>query len=315
MRLYSPPFVIAPTRAATLSLQQRVREQHMQRVLLCGYCLSEDQRWLLAVCTDNRGELLETCTINIHIPNRNRRKKASARRIGLHKLWDFILSVLSTNVSPWRLVIGRFGRIGHGELMGWAGLLSRKNLQRASRQLRDMCGMCSLLQPDELYPCIQSACLVSMEMHGSIVVMPDTLKVEERQSSKCPLSTPRDASVTHILVMPTSATASVSLSPLILTVTLSLDALNSCSSTRLTVNDVHVRVKPVITGDLLFSFCYQSGHSGNDNQPHNDDVMDTNFGIEDDFMGIGIGGIDDMPNLDDIFQFDMTMIDSGGAYQ
>ena len=163
----------------------------------------------MGVCTDDCGELLETCTINIDIPNRNRRKKASARKIGLRKLWDFILSVLSTSVSPWRLVIGRFGRIGHGELIGWAGLLSRKNLQRATRQLRDLCGMCGCLAVDEL-PCIHSACLVSMELHPSVIVLHDTLKLEERQSSKCQLTTPRDASVTHILVMPMSANASVS---------------------------------------------------------------------------------------------------------
>jgi hypothetical protein len=39
-------------------------------VLYCSYCLSEDQRWLLAACTDEQGELMETVTINIEIPNR-----------------------------------------------------------------------------------------------------------------------------------------------------------------------------------------------------------------------------------------------------
>jgi len=29
---------------------------------------------------------------------------------------DFILGVISTGVHPWRLVIGRLGRMGHGEL-------------------------------------------------------------------------------------------------------------------------------------------------------------------------------------------------------
>ena len=220
LRLYSPPFIIAPTRAACLALtgsgtstgSASSSPPPASRVLLCGYCLSEDQRWLLGVCTDSCGELLETCCINIDIPDRNRRKKASARKIGLRKLWDFILSVLSASASPWRLVIGRFGRIGHGELCGWAGLLSRKNLQRATRQLRELCALCGALSVDEL-PCIHSACLVSLEMHATLRVLHDTLKLEERQSSKCQLSTPRDASVTHILVMPTSATASVSRQP------------------------------------------------------------------------------------------------------
>lgn len=68
-------------------------------VLYLSYCLSDDQSWLLATATDDRGEIFETATINIDIPNRKRRKRASARRIGLQKLMDFILSVMSQGVS------------------------------------------------------------------------------------------------------------------------------------------------------------------------------------------------------------------------
>lgn len=39
-------------------------------VLFVGYCLSHDQRWLLASCTDQHGELLETCIISIDVPSR-----------------------------------------------------------------------------------------------------------------------------------------------------------------------------------------------------------------------------------------------------
>ena len=39
-------------------------------VLYLSYCLSEDQRWLLASATDEKGEILETQTISIHIPQR-----------------------------------------------------------------------------------------------------------------------------------------------------------------------------------------------------------------------------------------------------
>lgn len=52
------------------------------------------------------------------LPHRSRRRKASARRFGLQKLMDFILGVMSQGVTPWRLVVGRVGRIGHGELKG-----------------------------------------------------------------------------------------------------------------------------------------------------------------------------------------------------
>ena len=112
-------------------------------VLYVSYCLSEDQRWLVASCTDERGELVDSCTIGIDVPNRlvllvasfhdlkesfffnsnslrtrcrTKRKRVSVRRFALQRLMDFILGVISTGVHPWRLVIGRLGRMGHGEL-------------------------------------------------------------------------------------------------------------------------------------------------------------------------------------------------------
>ena len=118
-KLFSPPFVLAPQKDTQSQLAESWGERvENGGVLFCGYCLSEDQRWLVAVCTDQNGELLETACINVEIPNRNRRKKASARKIGLSKLWDFLLGVMSKTASSWRLVIGRFGRMGHGELKG-----------------------------------------------------------------------------------------------------------------------------------------------------------------------------------------------------
>ena len=87
-------------------------------VLFVNYCLSEDQHWLLATCSDEQGELVKTAVINVEIPNKTRRKKASARRVGLRRLMDWVLSVMAMALVPWRLVIGRIGRIGHGELRG-----------------------------------------------------------------------------------------------------------------------------------------------------------------------------------------------------
>ncbi|XP_055863166.1 mediator of RNA polymerase II transcription subunit 13-like isoform X2 [Biomphalaria glabrata] len=211
MKLYSPPYILASTKSKQNQIMEAKTD--MQTIVFCGYCLSEDQRWLIAVCTDEKGEMMEHCTINIEIPSRNRRKKASARRPGLQKLWDFILSVVSLTCYPTRLVIGRFGRMGHGELKGWSGLLSKKNLHSASRRLKDMCGQCSVMGPSEV-PCVLSVCLTSIETHPSFQVVADTLKPEEKQSSSIPLQTPRDASVTHILVFPTSATAQVNANPL-----------------------------------------------------------------------------------------------------
>ncbi|KAK7874246.1 hypothetical protein R5R35_006284 [Gryllus longicercus] len=208
-RLYTPPYVLAPIKDKNEPSESfgQLNEGHCS-VLYVSYCLSEDQRWLLAVATDERGEIFETATINIEIPNRSRRKKASARRIGLQKLMDFILGVMSQSIQPWRLVVGRIGRMGHGELKGWSWLLSRKSLVKASKHLKDICNQCSLMYPSDV-PCVLSACLVSLEPDSTLRLMPDQFTPDERFSQtsvNCQLSTPQDMSCTHILVFPTSAT-------------------------------------------------------------------------------------------------------------
>ncbi|CDQ77004.1 unnamed protein product [Oncorhynchus mykiss] len=119
LRLYTPPFILAPIKDKQTELGETFGEASQKyNVLFVGYCLSHDQRWLLASCTDQSGELLETCIISIDVPNRARRKKGSARRLGLQKLWEWCLGLVQVTSLPWRVVIGRLGRIGHGELRG-----------------------------------------------------------------------------------------------------------------------------------------------------------------------------------------------------
>ena len=91
---------------------------------------------------------------------------------------------------------------------GWSGLLSKKNIQKSSKHMREKCTQCSYQMNGE-FPCILSACLTSLEQQPSFSVMPDCVKPEEKQGNNCPLQTPRDASCSHILVFPTSATAQV----------------------------------------------------------------------------------------------------------
>ncbi|CAG0892736.1 unnamed protein product [Darwinula stevensoni] len=210
---YNPPYILAPIKEKSKetgdSLTSKLPNDRSW-VLFVSYCLSEDQKWLLAAATDDRGELLETTMININIPFRSRRRKASARRMGLQKLMDFILSVMSDGVHPWRLVVGRLGRVGHGELKSWSSLLGRKSLQRHSRQLKQMCSQCRCLPSSETLALV-SACFVSMEPDSSHRMMPDQFTPDERfggnsSSSRSHLSTPQDVSCTHILVFPTSAT-------------------------------------------------------------------------------------------------------------
>ncbi len=120
--LYQPPFVLAPPppakKKSSSDADSMSSAVEKSSVLFVSYCLSEDQHWLLASASDDRGELVKTCVINIEIPNKTRRKKASARRVGLRKLMDWVLGVMAVSLVPWRLVIGRIGRIGHGELRG-----------------------------------------------------------------------------------------------------------------------------------------------------------------------------------------------------
>lgn len=210
VKLYTPPYILSTRNAKSENVEnfgQSGIEQQCSSIMYCCYCLSEDQSMLLAVVTDERGEFLENCTINIDIPNRKRRKKTSARRIGLQKLMDFILGVMSQTVKPWRLVIGRIGRIGHGELKGWSWLLSKPNLVKASKYLKDICKQCSVMYPQAV-PSIWSACLVTLEPDSNFRVMPDQFTPDERfsqRSTQSPLSTPQDVTCTHILVFPTSA--------------------------------------------------------------------------------------------------------------
>ncbi|XP_075969986.1 mediator complex subunit skuld isoform X4 [Anticarsia gemmatalis] len=216
-KLFSPAWVLAAPRAL-----KEVAETWGQGggeqggVLFLAYCLSHDQRWLLAAATDARGELLDTAAINIHVPHRSRRRRSGpARRLGLTKLMDFTLGVMSQAAQPWRLVVGRVGRIGHGELKGWSWLLSRKHLVRASATLREICGSCSVLYPSGV-PCILSACLVSTEPDSCLRLMADRFTPDERFSQasiQSHLHTPRDVTATHILVFPTSATTQSNQNP------------------------------------------------------------------------------------------------------
>ncbi|XP_017781580.1 PREDICTED: mediator of RNA polymerase II transcription subunit 13 isoform X2 [Nicrophorus vespilloides] len=210
-KLYTPPYVLGPLKGKAENAESFGQGNSDQSsILYLSYCLSEDQSYLLAVATDEKGEIFETQTINIDIPNRSRRKKgtANARRVGLQKLMDFVLGVISMNVKPWRLVVGRLGRIGHGELKGWSFLLSRKNLLKASKHLKEICTQCMLMYPNNV-PCILSACLVSLEPDSTLRLMPDQFTPDERFSQisvNSQLNTPQDVTCTHILVFPTSAT-------------------------------------------------------------------------------------------------------------
>lgn len=71
LQLYCPPFILGPTRPKQPEQGEIWAEiPPKYNVLFVGYCLSHDQRWILVSCTDQQGELLETCIINIDVPSR-----------------------------------------------------------------------------------------------------------------------------------------------------------------------------------------------------------------------------------------------------
>ena len=193
-------------------------QQYQQQcnVLYVAYCLSDDQRFLLTSCSDENGELIESTSISIEVDERYKRSKAHGRRIGLRKLWEFVMAIISQTCKPWRLVIGRLGRMGHSELRGWACLLSKKNLQRVCQQLKDSCETCNILGNMEI-PCILSASLISMEGSESICVYPEAFSREDKQAAAAltgqtlvsnHVSQAHGVSCTHILTFPASAVSS-----------------------------------------------------------------------------------------------------------
>ncbi|CAF1506425.1 unnamed protein product, partial [Adineta steineri] len=213
MQLYTPAYILSPKSDFRFKSFADITEQTNINgsILFCSYCLSDDQRYLLATCSDDRGELLETCSINIEVTDR---KVQHARRIGLQKLWDFIMRIITNTTMPWRIVVGKLGRLGHGELKNWGIILSKKNLVRCATLIRDTCPMCHILRSHD-HPVILSACLISMETHSLLAILPESFEFGEMRGTQPSNNnsttmqnngqTLNNISVTHILTLPTSA--------------------------------------------------------------------------------------------------------------
>ena len=69
--MYAPPFILSPEPPLSGSGPILGTQIHPilfdpdEAVLFCGYCVSSDQRWMLVVCCDRQGELLDTSVIGI----------------------------------------------------------------------------------------------------------------------------------------------------------------------------------------------------------------------------------------------------------
>ncbi|XP_078599270.1 mediator of RNA polymerase II transcription subunit 13-like [Branchiostoma floridae x Branchiostoma japonicum] len=228
LHLYTPPYILAPQKDKQTELVESFGELTPKSgVLFCAYCLSSDQRWILATVTDLRGELLDTVVISVEAPISPKPRKVSACRMGLQKLWEFVLSVIATTTFPWRIVIGKLGRIGHGELKDWSSLLSRQRILKSSRNLKEVCRMCSM-SPQCECPTILSACMVSLEPESALRIFHESVMSGSAPGARpggllgSQLSTPRDASCTHLMAFPTSATTQAAAANFSITETMDL---------------------------------------------------------------------------------------------
>lgn len=100
-----------------------------ERVLFVTYCLVNDE-WLCAAVTDEKGHLLDNVLINlvaVQPTNSSQQrsdnftwKYSNQSQIfdSIQRLWQYIQSVLVMDTKNWRIVIGRVGKIGHGEFKG-----------------------------------------------------------------------------------------------------------------------------------------------------------------------------------------------------
>ncbi|KAJ7369254.1 mediator complex subunit Srb9 [Desmophyllum pertusum] len=70
-KVYSAPYVLChpipmpPADSADETATSLMASMQNASVLYCGYCLSHDDNYLLAVCTDSVGELIESCVISV----------------------------------------------------------------------------------------------------------------------------------------------------------------------------------------------------------------------------------------------------------
>ena len=146
-KVYSAPYVLCqpiplpPADSVDETATSLLAVMQNASVLYCGYCLSHDDNYLLAVCTDGIGELIESCVISIEPRLRldGRPRKTAARTKALIKLWEFCQGVIATSLVPWRLVISKLGKIGPEELKGgslnvghvWMDRLSADKLRKS----------------------------------------------------------------------------------------------------------------------------------------------------------------------------------------
>ena len=73
-QIHAPPFILSSEPQLSFTGPLIGTQTHHilldpeEPVLFCGYCVSPDRRWMLVVCCDRQGELLDTSIIGIPFP-------------------------------------------------------------------------------------------------------------------------------------------------------------------------------------------------------------------------------------------------------
>uniref|UniRef100_A0A914ZAK8 Mediator of RNA polymerase II transcription subunit 13 n=1 Tax=Panagrolaimus superbus TaxID=310955 RepID=A0A914ZAK8_9BILA len=228
-RIPTAPFILAPKSSNyEITPQGKLKLKNSdEKVLFVTYCLVKDD-FLIVSVTDDRGELNDTKVISI---SRRTNQKSAQKNISsqvslvvdaIQRLWAYIQGVMSLDTKNWRLVIGRFGKIGHGEFKAWTSILAKKNLQQYNSILKGKdkelqtpaadkpsiltastsCKTCSLNPGFIETPALIAACLVSTEADAYFKVFPELLADSKQRNGGRII--PNDYSITHIMVFPTS---------------------------------------------------------------------------------------------------------------
>lgn len=143
-QIYAPPFVLSPETPLTHSgvpgpggaLKSQILFSPDENVLLCGYCVSPDQCWLLVACCDRQGELLDTAVIGITQMS----DASQSRLVALQQLWNYLLSIVARTLVRWNIVITRLGKPSSAEIRDWPTIID-DGLLNANQML---CGTCEL---------------------------------------------------------------------------------------------------------------------------------------------------------------------------
>jgi mediator of RNA polymerase II transcription subunit 13 len=137
----------------------------------------------------------------------------------IYRLWQYVQSLVVLDSKNWRVVVGRLGKIGHGEFKAWTQIMSKQSLRAFNNSLKGKdqghhgpgstqrgCRTCSFMPGSQEIPVILSACLVNTEAEPNLRIFTSyssQTDVSKNGKLKVQSGIAEDPSVTHIMVFPT----------------------------------------------------------------------------------------------------------------